>query len=234
MKTTVAGLEPEGDRVSIGRIASDEGEVIFDAKPLLVFDKRLSRAFMNSKMVGQFIYPRGLPTEASARRYIFQISHVLESQESRMSIRCARRRAAMHNYPLSLLYLQETDALYDIHRPRLDYQDFASRGRHQHVLPGTIRMHRDWTGSWKVRHNHFDAKGQDYLFCTMADWDTLNDEGEASWITEDSKLLARTGWDYDTPNICFETGLDPQMLDLVVTCWVAKLWSETVTLKRRN
>lgn len=234
MTTTVVGLESEADWVNVEPTASEESEVIFDAKPLLVFDKPLSRALVNSKMVGQFIYPRGLPAEASAKRYIYHISHVLESQESSISIRRAHRRAAMHDYPLSLASFDDSDALYDIQRTRPDYQDFELRGRHQNPLPGTIRVHRDWTGSWKVRHNHVNAKGQDYLFRTTADWNTLNDEGEASWITEESKLLARTGWDDDTPNICFETGLDSQMMDLMVTCWITKLWSETVTLKRHN
>lgn len=232
--TTPVDLERESDWVNIEPTTSEESEVITGAKVLLVFDKPLSRALIDSKMVGQFVYPRGLLVKTFANQYIYQISHVLENQDSRMSIRRARRRAAMHEYPLSLAYFDDTEALYDIQRTRLDYQDFELRGRHQNPLPGTIRMHRDWTGSWKVRHDHVEAKGQDYLFRTTADWNTLNDEKEASWITEDSKLLARTGWDDDTPNICFETGLDRQTVDLMVTCWVTKLWSETVTLKRRS
>lgn len=232
--TGLKGLGWESDWVNIEPTASEEREVIIGAKVLLVFDKPLSRALVNSKMVGQYVYPRGLPVEASAKGYIYQISHVLESQDSGMSIRPALRRAAMHEYPLSLANFDDTEVIYDIQRTRADYQDFELRGRDQNSLPGTIRMHRDWTGSWKVRHNHADAKGQDYLFRTTADWNTLNDEKEASWITEDSKLLAKTGWDDDMPNICFETGLDRQMMDLMVTCWVTKLWSETVTLKGRN
>lgn len=234
---TLEGFERESDWVNIERMsptASEQSEAIIDAKTLFVFDKPLLRTLVNSKMVGQFIYPRGSTENTLANRDIYQISHVLEDQDSSMSIRRARRRADMHEYPLSLAYFDDTEALYDIQRTRLDYQEFELRGRHQNPLPGTIRMHRDWTGSWKVRHHHVDAKGQDYFFRTTAGWNTLDDEKEASWISEDSKLLARTGWDDDTPNMCFEMGLDRQTVDLMVTCWVTKLWSETVTLKRRK
>lgn len=227
-------LERESDWVSIEPTVSRESEVMDGAKVFLVFDKPLSRTLVNSKMVGQFVYPRGSPVYPSTNKHIYQISHVLESQHTSMSICRALRRAAMHEYPLSLADFDDTETLYDIQRTRLDYQDFELRGRHQNSLPGTFCMHRDWTGSWKVRHNHPEAKDQDYLFRTTADWNTLNDEKEASWITEDSKLLARTGWDDDTPNICFETGLDRQTMDLMVACWVTKLWSETITLKKRN
>lgn len=235
--TTPGSLDQEGDWVNVEESAltpSEENKAILGTKLVLVFDKPLVRTLINTKMVGQFLYPRKSTESTSPNGYIYHISHVLENQSSSISIRRARRRADMHEYPLSPAYFDHTEALYDIQRTRLDYQEFELRGRHQNPLPGTLRMHRDWTGSWKVRHNRASSKGQDYLFRTTADWNKLNDEEESSWISEDSKLLARTGWDDDTPNMCFEMGLERQMVDLMVTCWVAKLWSETVTLKRRT
>ena len=48
-------------------------------------------------------------------------------------------------------------------------------------------------------------------------------------MTEDGQLLARTGWEDKTPNIRFDHGIDRQMRDVLVSCWVTKLWFETVT-----
>jgi hypothetical protein len=39
--------------------------------------------------------------------------------------------------------------------------------------------------------------------------------------------FARSGWDDATPNICFEPALERGLLDLLVACWLAKLWAET-------
>jgi ankyrin repeat protein len=240
---TIKGLEQEGDWINVeesmltpeeSMLTPEENNTVLSTKLVLVFDKPLIRTLINNKMVGQFLYPRKSTEIPSPDGYIYQVSHVLESQTSSISIRRARRRVDMHEYPLHLSYFDETNALYSIQRTRPDYQEFEIQGRHQNPLPGTIRMHRDWTGSWKIRHNHANAKDQDYLFRTTADWNKLNDKEESSWINEDSELLARTGWDDATPNICFEKGLKRQMVDLMVTCWVAKLWSETVTLQRNN
>lgn len=116
----------------------------------------------------------------------------------------------------------------------LDYQEFEVHDRGQSLLPRPVCIHRDWTGNWKIRQRQKETKGcRDYLFRTTANWNKLDKE-ESQWVREDGQLLARAGWDDGTPNMCFESGLETQTLDLMVTCWVAKLWSETVALKRRD
>lgn len=89
-------------------------------------------------------------------------------------------------------------------------------------------MHRDWTGGWKIRHNHEDA-AKSYLLRTTPDWSKTKGD-ECRWISETGTLLARSGCEDTTPNLYFEHQLDATMQDLVVTCWVVKQWSETVAL----
>ena len=76
-------------------------------------------------------------------------------------------------------------------------------------------MYRDWTGGWKIHHMHEGKK--DYLFRTTPDWSRMKGEG-CRWMTEDGKLLARTGWDGVTPVLSFEHGSTKSMQDILVTC----------------
>ena len=102
----------------------------------------------------------------------------------------------MWNYPLKPGHFKEDDILYDVVRMRPDNQEFELRGRHQSALPGTIRMHRDWTGGWKIRHDREAEKTP--LFRTTPDWSKHKDE-DCRWTSEAGMLLARSGWDNATP-----------------------------------
>ncbi len=51
-------------------------------------------------------------------------------------------------------------------------------------------------------------------------------------MIEDGTLQARSGCDDATPWICFELGIERQMQDLIVACWVVKLWSGKTALQK--
>jgi ankyrin repeat protein len=196
-----------------------------EKKLTLVFDKPLNRAIVRGTAVGQYIYPfNTLSSEAEG--LIYQISHVLETSISSMSIRRSKTRPTMFEYPLKLEDFHREDVIYDIHRVTLDYQEFDLQPKGKDLLPGNINMHREWTGGWKVHHNHEDKST--YLFRVTPDWSRTREE-ECRWMTESGQLLARTGWEDKTPNIRFDHGIDRQMRDILVSCWVTKLWFETVT-----
>lgn len=194
----------------------------------LVYDKPLTRTLKYNAAVGQYIFMAG--TTGSSEN-IYEISHVLESHTSLISVQHSPTRAEMWDYPLPPGHFDDNDILYDIVRIRPDYQEFELRGRHQDHLPGIILMHRDWTGGWKIRHDYEEAKKP--LFRTTPDWSQQKDE-DSRWTTETGMLLARSGWDDATPNLCFEVGAKQSLQDVIVTCWIAKLWSETAASQRRD
>lgn len=189
----------------------------------LTFDKPIQQGML----VGQFIYPS---TFLNPKSFIYQIAQPLDTSSTFMSIRNAQRRADMVEYPIGPEGYNSNDILYDICRSTVDYQQLELRGGTQSSLPGVIVMHRDWTGGWKVRRNH-DGDSE-YLFRTTPDWSKMKEEG-CRWMTEDGKLLARTGVEDVTPTLCFEQGLQREMQDVVVACWVGKLWSETVAIAKK-
>lgn len=215
-----------------------------DAKMTLVFDNPLVRTVGNEKAVGQFIYPVGTMAPDG---FIYQINHYLETPSSGMSIRRATTRATMFEYPLNPDDYRYEDVIYEIRPTSLDYQKFdlaPKNGGMMAMLPGALKVHKEWTGGWKVHHQHcppppgspppalslsagFSSK---YLFRTTPDWSKVNDE-ETRWSREDGRLLARSGWEDSTPNIRFEvtvSELGTELRDALVGCWVAKLWSEHV------
>lgn len=194
----------------------------------LVYDKPISRTLKNNAAVGQFVYMVGT---SGVSQNIYQVSHILEAHTNCISVRHSPTRARMWDYPLQPSTFDDKDVLYDIIRSSPDYQEFELEGRHQDSLPGTIRMHRDWTGGWKIRHDHAQSKTP--LFRTTADWSKHKDE-DCRWITDSGMLLARGGWEDATPNLCFEVGAERTIQDVIVTCWIAKLWSETVDLSRHD
>lgn len=53
-------------------------------------------------------------------------------------------------------------------------------------------------------------------------------------MLEDGILQARSGWNDATPWICIELSTNRQMQDLIVTCWIVKMWSETAAFQRRD
>ena len=216
----IAGKESDhGTNASRGKRISS-----VSSKVALTFDKPVQQGML----VGQFIYPSTLLNE---KGWIYQVSRPLETLSNSVSVRLAQRRADMVEYPLTSELYDMNDILYDIRRITLDNQLLELRGGTQSALSGVINMHKDWTGGWKVRHNHDDES--DYLFRTTPDWSRLSEEG-CRWMTEDGKLLARTSMVDVTPVLCFEYGLERKMQDVIVCCWVGKLWSEAVALQRRE
>ena len=53
-------------------------------------------------------------------------------------------------------------------------------------------------------------------------------------MTRNGTLLARSGREDMTPNLCFEPGIERPILDLLIACWVTKLWSATVAAQRSD
>ena len=193
-------------------------------KVSLTFDKPVQQGLL----VGQFIYPS---TFLKPKSFIYQLSQPLETLSAFLSIRIAQRRADMVEYPIGPEGYDSTHILYDIWRSTIDYQRLQLRGGTQSSFSGVIDMHRDWTGGWKVRHDHNGES--EYLFRTTPDWSRMKEEG-CRWMTEEGKLLARTGVEDVTPTLCFEHGLQRGMQDVLVSCWVGKLWSETVAIPRKG
>ena len=202
--------------------AKSSGDADSRVKISLIFDKPVQQGLM----VGQFIYCSNF----TALEYIYHISHTLDTSMGSLGIRHAQKRADMIEYPLPPDSFDAGDDLYEIVRVTLDYQELELRPNKQSPISGTITMHRDWTGGWKIHHIHDGIK--EYLCRTTPDWSKMKEEG-CRWMTEDGTLLARTSWDGVTPVLCFELGSTKRMQDILVSCWVAKLWSETVALQRR-
>ena len=233
-------LEEEREQVPVYKVDTLEAEsatghvlpkregVPVERKLRLVYDKPLLRTLEYNTAVGQYVYMANTPGPS---KNIYEVSHVLESLATSISVRHSPTRAEMWDYPLKPGHFNENDILYNIIRMRPDYQEFELRGRHQDPLPGTIRMHRDWTGGWKIRHDNEEEKMP--LFRTTPDWSKRKDE-DCRWTSEAGMLLARSGWEDATPNLCFEVGAERRMQDVIVTCWIAKLWSETVALQRHQ
>lgn len=205
----------------------EEAERAANEKLILVWDKPLQRTLQHPKLVGQFLYPSGSYTP---RGYIYEISQVMELATHTLSVRKSRTRAWMRDYPLPASRFDTSDALYDIVRLRPDAQDFELRTRTQaqEHAGGVLRLHRDWTGGWKLKR--WPAAGQGapyYVVRVTPDFSKLDSDEESRWTSGTAAaLLARTGWDDGTPNICFEPGVDRDTQDLMVVCWIAKLWSE--------
>lgn len=212
----------------------------YTSKTMLVFDKPLGRAFLGPSAVGQFVYP---PRSKNPIEHVYELSHFLETATSSISVKRAspqtnmaqlrtmwHRVASLEQVPDADDFASE-DALYDIVRVRAGYQELELRGKHQTALPGVVSMHKDWTGGWKVRHSL--EGGETPLFRTTPEWSKTKAE-QCRWVTEDGTLLARTGAEDATPNLCFEHGPARQQQDLIVCCWIAKLWCETVASSRRE
>lgn len=199
-------------------------------KLFLVFDNPLSRTLVKRTNFGQFLYPRVQKDCPAPDNYIFQVSHVMETSSSTISVRRAVRRAEMDEYPLQLDDFNLTNVLYRATRLRANYQEFELQGGAQTALDGisaqwssptALHMHKDWTGNWKV-HSNFTLS-DDLLFRTTPDWAAQSDSQDCRWITESGALLARSGWDDGTPNMCIEPGLERGLLDLLVACNIVKL-----------
>lgn len=186
----------------------------------LVLDKPLGERLS----FGQFIYPSNFP---GTRDYYYHLSYPLDTPTHSLSIRRTKRRAEMADYPIGAEKFFQTDVLYEIVRFALDYQELELRAS---TGGAEVKMQRGWTGSWKAQHE--DDGAWNLLFRTTPDWSRGQDGGNR-WITDDGTLLARSGMSAATPTITLEPGLEKNLLDLLVACWVAKLWSENVRKTER-
>lgn len=196
----------------------------------LVFDTPL----VESLSFGQFIYAADFP---GSKDYIYHISHPLNTIIDSISIRKTKRRANMTDYPIAPEKFFPTNVLYEIIHCAPDYQDLNIHAKASSAPFGMIKMQRGWTGSWKVHYDNDGTLG--LLFRTTPDWSKTQGEGNR-WATDDGKLLGKSGIQAAKgglgevtrriPTFTFERGLERNMEDLLVACWVAKMWSEMVVL----
>ncbi|KAL8636119.1 MAG: hypothetical protein Q9228_006451 [Teloschistes exilis] len=151
------------------------------------------------------------------------------AEKLHLVVRRSKTRAKMWEYSGSESRFDTADTLYETIKIKADYKEFKLSGRQQSSFAGTLTMHKDWTGGWKVRRN-IEGNSKPYLLRTTPEW-SKNKEEDSRWMLEDSILQARSGWDDATPWLCIEKAVDGQMHDLIVACWIVKLWSETAALQ---
>ena len=217
------------DRDTLCATSSDQGKLGADAEKLrLCYDKPLARTLSQPAAVGRFVYPSGTTGPANN---IYEVSRFLETSSAAINIRRSKTRAEMWEYSRSESHFDTDDMLYEVVKIKEDYQEFELSGRQQDPFPGAMTMHKDWTGGWRIRHA-IQGNSKPYLLRTTPEW-SKNKEGDSRWMLEDGVLQARSGWDDATPWLSVELGIDRQMQDLIVTCWIVKLWSETAALQRR-
>lgn len=190
----------------------------------LVLDKPLCERLS----FGQFIYPANFP---GSKDYYYHLSYPLDTPTHSLSIRRTKRHADMADYPIGVEKFFQAGVLYEIVRFALDYQELEVRASGAGAVYGEVKMQRGWTGSWKAQHENDGALN--LLFRTTPDW-SRSEAGGNRWITDEGTLLARSGISADTPIITFEPKLERDLLDLLVACWVAKLWSENVPLRKHE
>ncbi|KAH0536013.1 hypothetical protein FGG08_007096 [Glutinoglossum americanum] len=206
-----------------------------ETKLTLSFDQPLNQ----SLLYGQFIYP--INSGIRSKTNYFQISHPLSTPTTTLSIRHSSSLADMSEYPLSLSYFPQNDTLYTITRITPDYTTLELLGKQQQQQQqqlktsppprpfGKIRMHKSWTGSWKI--HHYDDEGSEtFLLKTTPDWEKLGDEG-CRWIDGDGRLIARTSGRMP-PKLCFEMSVEAGMRDVAIACWVGKIWADVVALRK--
>ena len=227
----IAKLELSREQVDIysipNLVAVDHGNP--PSKISLVFDKPIGERLL----FGQFVYPANFP---GTKDYYYHISHPVDTITSSLSIRRTQRRADMADYPIGPEKFFQNNVLYKITQCSSDYQDLAIHAKVPSAPYRKIKMQRGWTGSWKLHYDNNDGTIC-LLFRTTPDWSKTQGEGNR-WVTDDGKLMAKSGGsDADgagTPTLTFEGGMSKNMEDLLVACWVAKLWSETVILRKRD
>ena len=214
----------EIDAFNIPRILETQ-DVLPPEKLALSFDKPLGQALI----FGQFIYPSNFH---GTRDYFYHVSHPLNTSITSISLRHTKRFADSADYPIGPEKFFPTGMIYEIFRTSLDYQELELRESSASPLSGVVKMHRGWTGGWEV-HTGTDRDTTALLFRTTPEWSTIDDKG-FRWVTAGGQLLAKSALHLGAPALTFEPGQDCETQDILVACWVAKLWSETVTLQKRD
>jgi len=123
--------------------------------------------------------------------------------------------------------------MYEINRVSSDYQELELRESSASPQSGVVTMQRGWTGGWKVHHKYSNQSAPVLLFRTTPEWSTIDDKG-CRWVTADGLLLAKSTLHLEAPTLTLEPGQDRETQDILVAFWVAKLWSDTVTLQKRD
>ncbi|KAL2871675.1 ankyrin repeat domain-containing protein [Aspergillus lucknowensis] len=186
-----------------------------NTKVTLVFDQPLDEGYQ----WGQFIYiPEDADNTAQYRPY--QISHRLSTVTDFISIRVAQVRVEMAEYPLPPEKFPRQDVLYDIVRMDVDYPELKLLANPDSPMKGDLIIRRTWTGNWQVHHEYEQGERR-MLFRTIE----ANLDESCRWNDANGAFLATSG----ISSIRFESGLDRSMLDVLVSCWVAKLWLESLT-----
>ena len=209
---------------------AESGRIGPDMWMTLTFDRPLQQ----SLETGQFIYPDWRTSNISnghdysgEENQPYQISHMLDALVPAISIRRSTVRPTMDQYPLPTELFVSENVLYDIERVGTDGKELELRGISDSSFTGIVRMRRGWSGGWKAHHDH--GGSTDLLFRTTPEWSESSSEDQGSrWTTENGRLLARTG---DGLECKMRVGhaLDPKLLDVLVACWIAKVWSDTLT-----
>ena len=163
------------------------------------------------------MYPSGT---TGAVNEIYEVSHFLETSSAAINVRRSKTRIEMWEYSGSESHFDADDMLYIVVKIKADYQEFELSGRQRDPFAGTMTMHKDWTGGWRVRHN-IQGNSKPYLLRTTPEWSKIKEQ-DSRWMLEDGVLQARSRWNDATPWICIQLSIDRQMQDLIVTCWIVK------------
>jgi hypothetical protein len=196
-------------------------------KLFLMFDEPALSAVMR---YGQYIYQ----PEHNGR--VYYISHLLDDISSdSLKIRLASAPGMPHEYPTAVdgrwpSRISFSEDLFEVSRVSADHLEYSIRGGLLTPdLPATTVV-RSWTGDWKVRQ----AKdGERHLvFKTVPDW-TLQSAKVAAgdrirFVGAHGELLARMNWLSHVPVARIEGEVPLSTQHLLVACWMAMLWSETV------
>lgn len=194
-------------------------------KVTFIFDQPLDEGYP----WGQFIY---IPEDTEHTPYYrpYQISHRLSTVTDSISIRVAQKRVEMAEYPLPPDYFTRQDVLYDIMRMNVGYPELKLRANSNSPLKGDLTIRRTWTGNWQV-HQEDEQGTRRMLFRTIeSNWSSANLDEPCKWNDEKGVFLATS----TISLMRFERSLDRSLLDVLVSCWVAKHWSESLTRQEQE
>jgi len=134
------------------------------------------------------------------------------------------------DYPLGAHWFSPERILYEIRHITPDFQELELKPR-THVASGIVEMSYTFTGGWKVYR--LISGGKELLLRTTMDWTTFKAR-EYRWVAADGKVVGRSSFAGARPLMSIEVGLERHTQDLLVSCWAALLWSETVAWKKQQ
>ncbi|KAI9774241.1 MAG: hypothetical protein M1839_001743 [Geoglossum umbratile] len=215
-------LKDAEDAATVDAPQTDNG-----AKTTLAFDKPMDGRLP----FGQFIY------HTNTKDRCYQISHPLDTEPDFISIRYSEGRTDASEYPLPPSSFNAGDTLYEIRSPEPNYSVLEIRGKDLSATPsGTLIMRMssagNWEVAWEITYEEHGPKHEIPLFrATTPDWSRPEDTQGWRWVDKTGKLLARMGGGW-APHLTLEREVDTQTQDIIVACYVAKIWSDMVTIQR--